>query len=86
MSTDALRQRAKQFALLVPMTAIDVSKSAESGGGCASTNARENGFQDLRGEARDDRLKDAFTGALKPVEADSCDITPADSLLRLGAI
>jgi TPR repeat protein len=47
--------------------------------------SRENGFQDLRGEARDDRLKDAFTGALKPAEADSCDITPADSLLRLGA-
>jgi len=47
--------------------------------------SRENGFQDLRGEARDDRLKDAFMGALKPAEADSCDITPADSLLRLGA-
>ena len=47
--------------------------------------SRENGFQDLRGEQRDDRLKDAFDGALKPAEADSCDITPADSLLRLGA-
>ena len=47
--------------------------------------SRENGFQDLRGAARDDRLKDAFDGALKPAEADSCDITPADSLLRLGA-
>jgi TPR repeat protein len=47
--------------------------------------ARENGFQDLRGEERDDRLKDAFTGSLTPAGADSCDITPADSLLRLGA-
>lgn len=47
--------------------------------------SRENGFQDLRGESRDDRLKDAYIGKLKPAEADSCDITPADSLLRLGA-
>jgi Sel1 repeat-containing protein len=47
--------------------------------------SRENGFQDLRGEGRDDRVKDAFVGKLKPAEADSCDITPADAILRLGA-
>jgi Sel1 repeat-containing protein len=46
--------------------------------------SRDNGFRDLRGERRQEPIRDVFDVTLKPMGADDCQVTGADQLLRLG--